>query len=140
MRVQQQSRCKKPTACCRMHVKMMQKKRVIPVLIQKHPAGPGAEYLREKNSSGYSKVICSFILQEESFSDCSQSSDSSESCSEFEFSSDFSATSASDFHHCSRMSMLHKLGPALNQVKDELRQIGPILSQLMAQIRKFARY
>jgi hypothetical protein len=50
------------------------------------------------------------------------------------------------------MSMLHKLGPALNQVKDELRhicpispqvkdelrQIGPILPQLMAQIRKSA--
>ena len=49
--------------------------------------------------------------------------------------------------------MLHKLGPALNQVnnelrqispilphvKDELRQIGPILPQLMAQIRKSAR-
>jgi hypothetical protein len=51
------------------------------------------------------------------------------------------------------LSMLHKLGPALNQVnnelrkispilphvKDELRQIGPILPQLMAQIRKSAR-
>jgi hypothetical protein len=51
------------------------------------------------------------------------------------------------------LSMLHKLGPALNQVNnelrkispilphvtDELRQIGPILPQLMAQIRKSAR-
>ena len=51
------------------------------------------------------------------------------------------------------LSMLHKLGPALNQVNnelrkispilphvtDELRQIGPILPQLMAQIRKSVR-
>ena len=66
---------------------------------------------------------------------------------------DFLATSASDIHPRSMLSMLHKLGPALNQVnnelrkispilpqvKDELRQIGPILPQLMAQIRKSAR-
>ncbi len=51
------------------------------------------------------------------------------------------------------LSMLHKLGPALNQennelrqispilpqVKDELRQIGPFLPQLMASIRNSVR-
>jgi hypothetical protein len=118
--------------------------------------------------SCYSPFISSFTLQEEeSFSDGSQSSDPSESGSECESSSDFLATSASDFHHRSMLSMLHKLGAALNQVnnelrqigpilphvkdelrqigpilphvKDELRQIGPILPQLMAQIRKSAR-
>ncbi len=47
------------------------------------------------------------------------------------------------------LSMLQKLGPALDQVKawqqavdpaiDELRQIGSLLPQLMAQIRDSAR-
>ncbi len=47
------------------------------------------------------------------------------------------------------LSMLQKLGPALDQVKawqqavdpaiDELRQIGPFLPQLMAQLRESAK-
>jgi hypothetical protein len=62
--------------------------------------------------------------------------------------SDFSATSASDFYHRGMLSMLQKLGPALDQVKawqqavdpaiDELRQVGYLLPQLMAQIRDSA--
>jgi hypothetical protein len=88
-------------------------------------------------------------LQEKSFSDGSQSSDSGESSSECESSSDFLATSASDFHHRSLLSILQKLGPALDQVKawqqavdpaiNELRQVGSLLPQLMAQIRDSAR-
>ncbi len=38
-----------------------------------------------------------------------------------------------------RLSKLQKLGPALDHVKDELRQIGPIVHlvpQLMAQLRE----
>ena len=102
-----------------------------------------------KFSICYSLFITSFTLQEEeSFSDGSQSSDPSESGSECESSSDFLATSASDFHHRGMLSMLQNFGPALDQVKawqqavdpaiDELRQIGSLLPQLMAQIRDSA--
>jgi hypothetical protein len=95
------------------------------------------------------------ISQEASFSGAAQSSNSSALCldnapdsSECESPSDFSATSASDFHHRSMLSMLQKLSPALDQVKawqqavdpaiDELRQVGYLLPQLMAQIRDSA--
>ena len=93
-----------------------------------------------------------FISQEKFFSGAVQfsqlCSDNASQSSECESPSDFSATSASDFHHRSMLSMLQKLGPALDQVKawqqavdpaiDELRQIGSLLPQLMAQIRDSA--
>jgi hypothetical protein len=61
------------------------------------------------------------ILQEASFSDDSQFSNSSES------SSDFSATSASDFHHRSMMPMLQKLGPALDQMTAWQQAVNPAI-------------
>ncbi len=64
------------------------------------------------------------ISQEVSLSGAAQSSNSSALCSdnapdssECEPPSDFSATSTSDFHHRSMLSMLQTLGPALDQVK-----------------------
>ncbi len=64
------------------------------------------------------------ISQEASISGAAQSSNSSALCLdnapeslECESPSDFSATSASDFHHHSMLSMLQKLGPALDHVK-----------------------
>ena len=77
-----------------------------------------------------------FISQEKFFSGAAQFSCSSELCSdnapessECESPSDFSATSASDFHHRSMLSMLQKLGPALDHVK-------ACLPQLMAELRE----
>jgi hypothetical protein len=107
---------------------------------------PGAEYLRKRN-------IPVVITDSFPLSFCRRSPFltvvNPESCSERKSSSDFLATSASDFHHRSMMSMLHKLGPALDQVKawqqavnpaiDELRQIGPLLPQMMAQLRDSAQ-
>ncbi len=84
----------------------------------------GAIYLQNKYSSCYSAFIRSVDFAGVSLSGAAQSSNSSALCadnvqdsSECESPSDFSATSASDFHHCSMLSMLQKLGPALNQVK-----------------------
>ncbi len=36
------------------------------------------------------------------------------------------------------LSMLHKLGPALDQVNNELRQIGPILPQVKDELRQIS--
>jgi hypothetical protein len=97
-----------------------------------------------------------FISQEKFFSGAAQFSCSSQLCSdnapkssECESPSDFSANSASDFHHRSMLCMLQKLGPALDRVRawqqavdpsiNELRQVGSLLPQLMAQIRDSAR-
>ncbi len=105
----------------------------------------GAIYLQIKYSSFAVHSFALLISHEASFSGASQSSNSSAFCSdnalessECESPSDVSATSASDFHHHSMLSMLQKCGPALDQVKawqqavdqaiDELRQIGPLLS------------
>jgi hypothetical protein len=77
----------------------------------------GAVYLQKKNLV-VTESVDLFILQETSFSDAGQSSNSSAPCLECESLLDFSVTSASDFHHRSMMFMLQHLGPAaLDQVK-----------------------